>query len=219
MQLTIKTINLWGKFTKLIMDEIVNEPAVAYQKRHYTIEEYLEMEKASTVKHEYFQGEIFAMSGASENHNWIFTNIFLAVGSKLKGKSCYIFGSDMRMNIPENGLFTYPDISIYCNGLKHSEFDEDTSISPTVIIEILSPSTKNYDRGKKFKLYKDIPSLQEYIMIDSESVLVEAYYMNDEQNWILNKHEEISDRLILASMGFDVALSDIYSHVSFNTAI
>ncbi len=201
------------------MDEIVNEPAVAYQKRHYTIEEYLEMEKASTVKHEYFQGEIFAMSGAGDNHNEIFSNVFGEIAYKLKGKPCRPYGSDKRMSIPENTLFTYPDISIYCNGLKHSEFDEDTSISPTVIIEILSPSTKNYDRGKKFKLYKDIPSLQEYIMIDSESVLVEAYYINDDQNWILNKHEEISDRLILASMGFDVALSDIYSHVSFNTAI
>ena len=201
------------------MDEIVNEPAVAYQKRHYTIEEYLEMEKASTVKHEYFQGEVFAMSGASENHNWMFTNIFLAVGSKLKGKSCYIFGSDMRMNIPENTLFTYPDISIYCNNYLHSEFDEDTAILPTVIIEILSPSTKNYDKGKKFNLYKDIPSLKEYIMIDSESVFVEAYYINDEQNWVLNKHEEIYDTLNLISMGFGVALTDIYNHVSFNAAM
>ncbi len=198
------------------MDEIVNEPAVAYQKRHYTIEEYLEMEKASTVKHEYFQGEIFAMSGAGDNHNEIFSNVFAEIGNKLKGKPCRPYGSDKRMSIPENTLFTYPDISINCNGLKHSEFDEDTSISPTVIIEILSPSTKNYDRGKKFKLYKDIPSLQEYIMIDSESVLVEAYYTSGEQNWVLNKHEEISDVLSLVSMGFDIALTDIYEHVRFN---
>jgi len=199
------------------MDEIVNEPAVAYHKSHYTVEEYLELEKASTVRHEYFQGEVFAMSGASNNHNFLFSNVFLAVGSKLKGKSCYIFGSDMRMNIPENTLFTYPDISIYCNGLKHTEFDGDTAILPTVIIEILSPSTKTYDRGKKFNLYKDIPSLKEYILIDSESISVEAYYINDEQNWALHQHQDISDTLILVSMGFDVALADIYNHVSFNT--
>jgi Uma2 family endonuclease len=199
------------------MDEIVNEPAVAYQKRHYTVEEYLEMEKPSTVKHEYFQGEIFAMSGAGDNHNEIFSNVFGEVAYKLKGKSCRAYGSDKRMNIPENTLFTYPDISIYCNGLIHSDVDEDTSILPTVIIEILSPSTKNYDRGKKFNLYKDIPSLKEYIMIDSESVLVEAYYINDEQNWVLNKHEEISDVLSFVSMGFDVALSDIYNYVRLNS--
>jgi len=199
------------------MDEIVNEPAVAYQKRRYTVEEYLEMEKEATVKHEYYQGEIFAMYGASYKHNILFSNIFLAVGNKLKGKLCRIFGSDMRMNIPENSLFTYPDISIYCNVIKHIDIDEETFILPTVIIEILSPSTKNYDRGKKFNLYKDIPLLREYIMIDSESVSVEAYYINEEKNWVLNQHKEISDTLTFVSMGFDVVLSDIYEHVLFNS--
>ncbi len=197
------------------MDEIVNEPAVAYQKRHYTVEEYLEMEKASTVKHEYFQGEVFAMSGAGDNHNEIFSNVFTELGNKLKGKPCRLYGSDKRMNIPENTLFTYPDISIYCNGLIHSEFDDDTSILPTVIIEILSPSTKNYDKGKKFNLYKDIPSLREYIMIESESVLVEAYYINEEKNWALNQHKELSEALTFVSMGFNIALSDIYYYVTF----
>ena len=201
------------------MDEIVNEPAVAYQKRRYTIEEYLEMEKASTVKHEYFQGEVFAMSGATFNHNLIFSNLFGPLFFKLKGSKCIPFGSDMRMNIPENTLFTYPDISIYCNEIKHLSEDESTILQPTVIIEILSPSTKNYDKGKKFNLYKDIPSLKEYIMIDSESMSVEAYYINEEQNWVLNKHEEISDTLNLISMGFGVALTDIYNHVSFNAAM
>ncbi|WP_316846687.1 Uma2 family endonuclease [Pedobacter psychrodurus] len=199
------------------MDEIVNEPAVAYHKRHYTVEEYLELEKPSTIKHEYFQGEIFAMSGAGNNHNDIFSNVFIEIGNKLKGKPCRPYGSDKRMTIPENTLFTYPDISIYCNGLIHSDVDEETSILPTVIIEILSPSTKNYDRGKKFNLYKDIPSLKEYIMIDSESVSVEAYYVNNEQNWVLHKHQEISDVLSFVSMGFDIALTDIYEHVRFGT--
>ena len=201
------------------MDEIVNEPAVAYQKRRYTIEEYLEMEKASTVKHEYFQGEVFAMSGATFNYNLIFSNVFGPLFFKLTGSKCIPFGSDMRMNIPENTLFTYPDISIYCNEIKHLSEDESTILQPTVIIEILSPSTKNYDKGKKFNLYKDISSLKEYIMIDSESVLVEAYYINEEQNWALNKHEDLSDTLNLVSIGFGVALADIYNHVSFNAAM
>jgi len=198
------------------MNEIVNEPVVAYKKRHYSVEEYLEMEKASAVKHEYFQGEVFAMSGAGDNHNEIFSNVFIELGNKLKGKPCRPYGSDKRMNIPENTLFTYPDISIYCNGLTHSDVDEDTSILPTVIIEILSPSTKNYDRGKKFTLYKDIPSLKEYILIDSESVWVQSFYIDNENNWKLNEHKEISDTLTLVSMGFDVSLSNIYDHVRFN---
>ncbi|MBE5319765.1 Uma2 family endonuclease [Pedobacter sp. MR2016-19] len=197
------------------MDEIVNEPVVAYQKRHYTVEEYLEMEKASTEKHEYFLGEIFAMSGAGFNHNLIFSNVFGVLAHKLKGSKCIPFGSDMRMNVPENMLFTYPDISIYCNEIKHLNEDEDTILQPTVIIEILSPSTKNYDRGKKFTLYKDIPSLKEYIMIDSESVSVEAYYIDEEKNWALNQQKELSEALTFVSMGFDVALSDIYYYVTF----
>ncbi len=112
------------------MDDIVNEPVIAYQKRHYTVEEYLEMEKASTEKHEYFLGEIFpmhrdpdledinSMSGAAFNHNLIFSNVFGVLAHKLKGSKCIPFGSDMRMHIPENTLFTYPDISIYCNEIK-----------------------------------------------------------------------------------------------------
>jgi len=197
------------------METIVTEPAVAYNKRRYTVEEYLEMEKASTVKHEYYQGEIFAMSGASYGHNILFSNIFLKVGSKLKGKSCHIFGSDMRMNIPENTLFTYPDISIYCNGVMHSDVDEETFILPTVIIEILSPSTKNYDRGRKFNLYKDIPSLKEYIMIDSESVLVEAYCTNEEKNWALKEYKTIDENLTFVTFGFDIPLKDVYQHTKF----
>ncbi|QXU39873.1 Uma2 family endonuclease [Pedobacter sp. D749] len=197
------------------MDEIVNEPVVAYQKRHYTVEEYLEMEKASTEKHEYFLGEIFAMSGAGFNHNLIFSNVFGVLAHKLKGSKCIPFGSDMRMNVPENTLFTYPDISIYCNEIKHLNEDEDTILQPTVIIEILSPSTKNYDKGKKFNLYKDIPSLKEYIMIDSESVSVEAYYIDEEKNWVLNQQKELSEALTFVSMGFNVALNDIYYYVTF----
>lgn len=117
------------------------------------------------------------------------------------------------MNIPENTLFTYPDISVYCNGIKHSTDDKDTVLEPTVIIEILSPSTKDYDRGNKFRLYRDIPSLKEYILIDTESILVEAFYLNEKQNWELIEYKEINNSLNFISMGFDVALSDIYKHV------
>ncbi|MGM9478711.1 Uma2 family endonuclease [Pedobacter sp. GSP4] len=198
------------------MDENINEPAVAYQKRHYTIQEYLELEKAATVKHEYYQGEIFAMSGAGDNHNEIFSNVFGEIAYKLKGTPCRPYGSDKRMHIPENTLFTYPDISIYCNGITHSDMDEDTSILPSIIIEILSPSTRNYDRGKKFNLYKDIPSLKEYIMIDSQSVSVRAYHIDEERNWILNEHQEITDTVSFISMGFNMVLADIYEYVNFS---
>lgn len=197
------------------MDEIVKEPNIEYKKRHFTVAEYLEMEKASQEKHEYFQGEIFSMSGAGINHNRIFSNLFGEICDKLKGKTCEPFGSDMRMHNPNNTLFTYPDISIYCNDVKQSNADDETFIEPTVIIEILSPSTKNYDRGHKFDLYKDIPSLKEYILIDSESISVEAFYLNDKQNWELIEYKAIEDALKFVSMGFEVKLSDIYKRVKF----
>jgi len=197
------------------MDELINEPAVEYQKRRFTIEEYLELENASQQKHEYFQGEIFAMAGAGDNHNEIFSNLFLEIGNSLKGKPCRPYGSDKRMNIPENTLFTYPDISIYCNEIKHLEEDENTALLPTVIIEILSSSTKDYDRGNKFKLYRDIPSLKEYILIDSESISVEAFYINENQNWELKESKEMTDVLTFVSLGFKIQLKDIYYRVHF----
>lgn len=208
------------------MENIVNEPVVEYQKKRYTVQEYLELEKASQEKHEYFQGEIFplhrnedfdgvtSMSGASFNHNLIFSNLFSFLGAKLKDTKYIPFGSDMRMNIPENTLFTYPDISIYCNEIKHLDEDKDTSLQPTIIIEILSPSTKDYDRGSKFKLYRDIPSLKEYIMVDSESILAEAFYINENQNWELKEYKDINDSLKFISLDFEVSLKDIYSRTS-----
>lgn len=147
----------------------LKEPAVAYGKNKFTVEEYLEMEKASTEKHEYYKGEIFSlhrgtnadiqlMSGAGIRHNMIQVNLLGILSTRLKGKSCRPFGSDMRINIPENTLYTYPDISIICGDIITSNEDEETATRPTVLIEILSPSTKQYDRGEKFKLYRDIPT-------------------------------------------------------------
>lgn len=121
----------------------------------------------------------------------------------------------MRTQIVANGLFTYPDISIYCGDIKQSDIDTESFIEPTVVVEILSPSTKKYDRGHKFNLYKDIPTLKEYILIDSESVSVEDFYLNEKQNWELIKYKEIGDALKVVSMDFDILLADIYKHVRF----
>jgi len=209
------------------MDEIVNEPSVEYKKRKYSVHEYLEMENASQEKHEYFEGEIFplhrevsatgitSMSGAALNHNFIFSNTFGFLSHKLYGSKCIPFGSDMRMNIPENSLFTYPDISIYCNEIKHLEEDENTVLLPNVIIEILSPSTKDYDRGSKFKLYRDIPSLKEYIIIDSTAISVEAFHINEHRNWELKEYSNMDDSLNFYSLGFDIQLKNIYQYVKF----
>src|SRR5690606_156720 len=131
------------------------DPIVVYNKSKLTAEEYLRFEKESVQKHEYFNGEVFALAGAGSRHNVIFSNIFIGIGSQLKGKPCKPYGSDLRIHIPENNLFTYPDISIICGDIIPSEPDADTAVLPTVLIEILSPTTKNYDCGGKFRLYRD----------------------------------------------------------------
>lgn len=126
----------------------IQEPAVAFGKEKISIAAYLEMENASPEKHEYYKGESFAMSGAKVPHNMIAGNLIIALGQKLKGKKCRPFNSDQRIHIPSNTLFTYPDISIVCGEVITLNDDDYNVLNPTVIIEVLSPSTKNYDRGK-----------------------------------------------------------------------
>src|SRR6516162_7116924 len=142
----------------------VKEPAIAYSQQKISIEEYLEMENAALEKHEYYKGEVFAMSGAKVPHNIIGANLLIALSLQLKGKTCKPFNSDQRIHIPSNTLFTYPDISIVCGEVIMLNNDPYNVLNPTVIIEVLSKHTKNYDRGEKFKLYRDITTLKEYIM-------------------------------------------------------
>lgn len=198
------------------------EPIQVYGKKKLTIEEYLDWEKASEEKHEYYQGEIFlmsghgealAMSGASHRHNKVFSNLFVGLGIALKGKPCVPYGSDLRIYIPGNTLFTYPDITIICGELIASEVDEDSFIQPTVIFEILSPSTKRYDRGEKFRLYRDIPSLREYILVDALSIHIEACRINAGGNWELEEYKSTEGELKLGSVNATVPVSEIYEGV------
>jgi Uma2 family endonuclease len=188
----------------------VREPAIAYGKQKLSIEEYLQFEKTSTEKHEYYQGEIFAMSGASNRHVKIHSNLFIAHGIQLKGKTCHPYGSDFRVHIPENTLFTYPDIVIVCGDLISSDVDEESFIQPTVIFEILSQSTKQYDRGEKFRLYRAIPTLKEYILIDSESINIEAFRINEKGFWELHEYKSIGDQIGLLSTAINISIQDIY---------
>jgi Uma2 family endonuclease len=194
---------------------IINEPAVDYNKKRYTIEEYLEMERASEVKHEYYQGEIFAMAGASDNHNWLFTNVFGELYIKLKGKPCRPYSSDMRVHIPENTLFFYPDISIFCGSLTTTDNEKDTALHPTVIIEILSKSTRSYDQGTKFKLYQDIPTLKEYIMIDSERIGITSFRINEHNRWVLEEYKTLQEIVLIPTVGVSLSMKDIYDDVVF----
>ena len=119
----------------------------------------------------------------------------MALGNKLKGKRCKPYGSDQRIHIPSNTLFTYPDISIVCGEIITLNNDEYNVLNPTVIIEVLSKSTKNYDRGEKFKLYRDIPTLKEYILVDSESIHIEVFRLNENNHWELEEYNDANTLL------------------------
>lgn len=188
----------------------VRDPIVVYNKSKLTVEEYLRFEKESREKHEYFKGEIVAMARVSARHNVIFSNLFGELGYRLKGGPCKPYGSDLRIHIPENTLFTYPDISIICGEIVPSEIDVDTAILPIVLIEILSPSTKDYDRGGKFRMYRDIPALKEYVLIDSESTSIEVFRVNRQGNWELEEHRSIEHSLIIRTVDVSLPLNEIY---------
>lgn len=188
----------------------VRDPIVIYNKSKLTEEEYLVFEKTAPEKHEYFKGEVFAMAGAGARHNVIFSNLFISIGIQLKGKPCKPYGSDLRIHIPENTLYTYPDISIICGEIVPSKTDPDTAVQPTILIEILSPSTRNYDQGIKFKLYREISTLKEFITVDSESIGIEAYHINSQGNWELRDLRSIEDTLTIKAVGVSLPLKEIY---------
>ena len=192
----------------------IHEPAVAYSKQKISIEEYLEMENASIEKHEYYKGEVFAMSGAKVPHNTISSNLSGILYNKLKGKKCKPYGSDQRIHIQSNTLFTYPDISIICGEIITLNNDDYNVLNPSVIIEVLSKSTKNYDRGEKFKLYRDILTLKEYILVDSETIHIEVFRLNESNRWELEEYNSVENFLFIKAIDEKIVLSEIYEGVN-----
>ncbi len=188
----------------------LHEPAVAYSRQKMSIEEYLAFENEAAEKHEYYQGEVFAMSEAKVTHNEIVQNTNFAIARFLKGRPCKPYNSDQRIYIEKNTLFTYPDISIFCNGIVTRDNDEWNAINPSVIIEVLSPGTKGYDRGIKFKLYRDIDSLKEYILIDSESIHAEAFSINQKGLWELREYKSIDETLLIQTIEMGLPVKELY---------
>lgn len=188
----------------------LREPAIVYGKKRLTIKEYLEYEKTADQKHEYYQGEIFAMAGAKIAHNRVVVRLTGLLSQQLRGKSCEPFNSDQRIHIPANTLFTYPDISIVCGEVKTLDNDDYNILNPSIIIEVLSPGTKNYDRGEKFQLYRDIPTLKEYILVDSQFVDVEAFRINAHGHWELEEYKSLKAVLQIPGISVSLPLSEIY---------
>lgn len=179
-----------------------------------TEREYLELERVSTVKHEYYAGTIFAMSGASEQHNLIASNVNALIYLQLRGRGCRIYPSDMRIKVLQTGLNTYPDLTIVCGPPEFTEpTKRDTLINPMVIIEILSPSTERYDRGMKFQQYRTIATLQEYVLIAQDAHHIERYTRHDSHMWMLTEADGSEASITLSSLNITLSLADIYEQV------
>ena len=189
---------------------MVNEPTVEYGARVISMAEYLEREAASPEKHEYYKGEVFAMAGAKMVHNIISTNLLTSLGRLLKGSKCRPFNSDQRIHIPRNTLFTYPDLSIVCGKPETLDGDDWNLLNPCVLVEVLSPSTHRYDRGAKFKLYRDIPTLKEYVLVDSGKVHAEIFSLRGYGYWEPRQYQETDTELYLETLGLTIPFTEIY---------
>lgn len=173
--------------------------------------EYLEEERKSLHKNEYYKGETFAMAGATKTHNAIVGAILGEFYGFLKGKSCKVFPSDLRVHNAENSLYTYPDVTIVCGVEKYLDEEFDTLLNPIVLVEVLSPATEDYDRGTKFKLYRTIPSLQNYLLVSSTEFAAEIYTRQANDEWILNTAQGKSSHIHISALNYDLSLSDIYA--------
>ncbi len=186
--------------------------AEAAEKRVWTQDEYLAMERSSPEKHEYCDGEVFAMAGASKEHNLIVTNVVGELRSALRRLPCDVYPSDMRIKIPATGLYTYADASVTCD---HPRFDDDkvdTLLNPQAIFEVLSDSTEDYDRGTKFKNYRSIPSLRDYVLVSQGEVLVEHFVRHADGSWLL-RERRAGEQLDLGSIGCAIAVEELYLKV------
>ena len=177
-------------------------------KNKVTRNEYLEFDAASSEKHEFYQGDIFAMAGGSFNHSTIGLNIATTLRNALRGKPCQPMNSDMRSRTP-SGLDTYPDTSVFCGDPELTD-KQGTLHNPVLIIEVLSPSTRSYDRGDKFWHYRSVPTLEEYLLIDSESVYVEHHQRQSKDEWLLHEYRDLESTLALQSIGVSISLSALY---------
>lgn len=177
--------------------------------------EYLRRERLAEEKSEFADGYVYAMSGASVPHNTIQPNLTIAIGNALKGSPCRPLGSDMKVRTPSSRLFAYPDLTIVCGQLELHDEQKDVLLNPTVIIEILSPSTEKWDRGGKFARYQSIPSLQDYVLVSQDIPRVERFSRYGEE-WTLANSEGLGATLRLPSIGIEISLADIYEDVEFD---
>jgi Uma2 family endonuclease len=180
-------------------------------------DEYVALEQQLGVKHEYHDGQVFAMSGASGTHSRLQVNITVEVGTRLRGTSCAAYSADFRVVIETGDLATYPDLSIVCGKVQRAKAFKHSCTNPTALIEVLSPSTERYDRGAKFEQYRKLDSLREYVLVSQHGIAVDLFRLEND-HWVFYPIRGEEALLSLTSAGIEIPLRDIYRDVNFEDA-
>jgi len=187
----------------------------ALPKAKLTIAEYLAIERRAEFKSEFYDGEMFAMAGASREHNTVNENLSVRIGGKLLDGPCRTYSRDQRVRIARTGLYCYPDLVIVCGEPQYAEEDPDTLVNPRVVFEVLSPSTERYDRTTKYQHYQQLPSVQEYVLVAQDEPLCERYVRQPNGSWTHVQHVGLDATLELAAVPVAVPLADVYAGVTF----
>ncbi len=182
---------------------------------YVTPEEYLRRERLAEYKSEYLNGEIFAMTGASRQHNRITINISSSLNLQLKGRPCETYAVDMRVKVRASGLYTYPDVAVVCGDPQFEDEYVDTLLNPTLLVEVLSPSTERYDRIAKTSYYRTIDSLAEHLLVAQDEIRLEQYVKRPNGQWLLSEYRELDVVVELTSIGCELRLSDVYDRITF----
>ncbi|GAX35663.1 Uma2 family endonuclease [Nodularia sp. NIES-3585] len=185
------------------------------QQRYYTPEEYLALEEAADYKSEYIDGEIIPMAGGTIDHNRISGNLYAALNFAFRQQNYEAFAGDLRLWIPQKRIYTYPDVMILADEPEFFNNRKDIIVNPQVIIEVLSKSTKGYDRENKFEAYRTIPTFKEYLLIDQTRIRVEKFFKTGKKQWSLREYDEEDQAIALNTIPFEISLQDLYNKVKF----
>ncbi len=193
--------------------------AVALKReKFYTPEEYLALEESTEYKSEYYKGVIYAMAGGSLSHNRIVGSVYTLLHTGVRSTRCEAFNSDMRLLVKASGLYTYPDAMVVCGKPELVQGRTDTVTNPIVIVEVLSKSTKDYDRGEKFEFYRAIPTLQDYIVIHQDRVYIEYHHKQSDGAWLLTEITDLDASFTVESIQLALSVRLIYERVDWLAA-
>jgi len=184
-------------------------------KTFLTPEEYLEIERKAERKSEYYQGEMFLMAGGTTRHAWIISNLNYELVRQLRSGPCRVGTNDLRLRVLPSGLYTYPDVMVVCGEPQVADNQKDTVLNPVVIIEVLSDSTRDYDRGRKFQFYRSLPSLREYLTVEQDAPHIEHWTRQEENRGLLSEFNDLSQSIQLASIDCVLPLSEVYHKVDW----